>query len=255
MRATRRTIRTAAIATGAIAALALPTGAAFAADATPGTAGQQEDTKDQRRDQQQERQKGEAKPDEAKPDDAKKDEKKPDEKKPDEKKPDERAREKKGDAKVLSTARVTMPDGRIAKLVKTTDGPRAVISMPNGNVLGSLDLKNPSTLNDGWTYKIVNAGKGFYKFVVVDGKHGGDSWVYDFNGKLIEKYTVDGRGKGHEKPATTTGTVPKGGVRAGAEGVSTGNQVPLIAAGGGMAAAGAAGLGFALYHRRGRQRG
>ncbi|WP_369377964.1 hypothetical protein [Streptomyces sp. cg36] len=240
MRATRRTIRTAAIATGAIAALALPTGAAFAADATPGAAGQQEDTKDQRRDQQQERQK-----DEAKPDDAKKDEKKP----------DERAREKKGDAKVLSTARVTMPDGRIAKLVKTTDGPRAVISMPNGNVLGSLDLKNPSTLNDGWTYKIVNAGKGFYKFVVVDGKHGGDSRVYDFNGKLIEKYTVDGRGKGHEKPATTTGTAPKGGVRAGAEGVSTGNQVPLIAAGGGMAAAGAAGLGFALYHRRGRQRG
>ncbi|MGW7149489.1 hypothetical protein ACWGIY_35430, partial [Streptomyces sp. NPDC054878] len=40
MRATRRTFRTAAIATGAIAALAVPTTAAFAADTPPNPQGQ-----------------------------------------------------------------------------------------------------------------------------------------------------------------------------------------------------------------------
>ncbi|ATL29186.1 hypothetical protein [Streptomyces formicae] len=46
--------------------------------------------------------------------------------------------------------------------------------------------------------------------------------------------------------------VPKGGVKAGAEGVGTGSSddAPLIAAGSGMAAVGAAGLGFALYRRK-----
>ena len=325
MRATRRTIRTAAIATGAIAAFALPAGAAFAADSTPGPV-------DQGQGQGQEGQKpaDEQKPkdDEQKPKD---DERKPQElrsfvksvkladgsvakvyklgqnhyeaeiwanggkldtlvangskavgennglhvvlnpdgtvtswvdggqKKDDGKKPEkekQEKREKKAESKVVSSVKVTMPDGRVAKLIKTTDGPRVEISLPNGRVLGSIDLKNPSTLNDGWTYKIVDAGKGFYKFVVIDGKHGGDSWVYDFHGKLIEKYTVDGKG-GKKTVAPTTGVVPKGGVKAGAEGVgggSSGNQAPLIAAGGGMAAAGAAGLGFALYHRRGQQR-
>ncbi|MFI1681712.1 hypothetical protein [Streptomyces sp. NPDC020607] len=47
--------------------------------------------------------------------------------------------------------------------------------------------------------------------------------------------------------------VPKGGVKAGADGVkaeSSSDDAPLIAAGSGMAAAGAAGLGFALYRRK-----
>ncbi|MFE0174742.1 hypothetical protein ACFWZ2_20700, partial [Streptomyces sp. NPDC059002] len=47
--------------------------------------------------------------------------------------------------------------------------------------------------------------------------------------------------------------VPKGGVKAGADGVtpaSSSDDVPLVAAGGGMAALGAAGLGFALYRRK-----
>ncbi|GGP34391.1 hypothetical protein [Streptomyces melanogenes] len=325
MRATRRTIRTAAIATGAIAALALPAGAAFAADSTPGPVDQgqgqegQKPTDDEQKPQvlpgTDDEKKDESKKDESKKDDTKKDLRSfvksvkladgsvakvyklgqnhyeaeiwangskldtlvangskavgennglhvvlnPDGtvtswvdggKKP------EKKQEKKADSKVVSSVKITMPDGRIAKLIKTTDGPRVEISMPNGNFLGSIDLKNPSTLNDGWTYKIVNAGKGFYKFVVIDGKHGGNSWVYDFQGKLIEKYGVEGKG-GKKAVAPTTGVVPKGGVKAGAEGVSggSGNQAPLIAAGGGMAAAGAAGLGFALYHRRGQQRG
>ncbi|MFE9402334.1 hypothetical protein ACFYNY_11205 [Streptomyces sp. NPDC006530] len=55
---------------------------------------------------------------------------------------------------------------------------------------------------------------------------------------------------------TATGVVPKGGVRAGAEGVSDGSsdRTPMPAAGGGIAAAGAAGLGSAMLRRRDHQR-
>ncbi|RKT05531.1 hypothetical protein BX286_3529 [Streptomyces sp. 3211.6] len=141
--------------------------------------------------------------------------------------------------------RITMPDGRIAKLIDR--GPmdkRVEISMPNGNVLGSIDLKNPSVVNDGWTYKLVRDGDRV-KFVVIDGKGGGGSWVYDFaTGKLIERYEAEKRGR----------VVPKGGVKAGAEGVAKpeADTPVLLAAGGGMAAIGAAGLGFAVLRDRPR---
>ncbi|MFF2197178.1 hypothetical protein [Streptomyces sp. NPDC058157] len=141
--------------------------------------------------------------------------------------------------------RITMPDGRIAKLVDR--GPkdkRVEISMPNGNVLGTIDLKDPSVVNDGWTYKLVRDGDRV-KFVVIDGKGGGDSWVYDFaTGKLIERYEAEKRGR----------IVPKGGVKAGAEGAPTpkADTPVLLAAGGGMAAIGAAGLGFAVLRDRPR---
>ncbi|WP_438293025.1 hypothetical protein [Streptomyces sp. HUAS TT7] len=355
MRATRRTIRTAAIATGAIAALALPAGAAFADSPTtpsdqqgrqqvlPGTEdpkdqkdqvlpGQDDEKKDESKKDETDKggKKDESKKDDSKKDDTKKDVrsfvksvkladgsvakvyklgqnhyeaeiwangskldtlvakgasatgqnnglyivlnpdgsvtswgeggKKDESEKKDERKDERRKDErKKGDKKsdVISSVKITMPDGRIAKLIKTTDGPRVEISMPNGNFLGAIDLKDPSALNDGWTYKIVNAGKGVYKFVVIDGKNGGSSWVYDFNGKLIEKYTVQKDGKKKQQPVkTAAGVVPKGGVKAGAEGVSntSSDQAPMIAAGGGLAAAGAAGLGFAMLRRRGDQR-
>ncbi|MFD4240183.1 hypothetical protein ACFWP3_00950 [Streptomyces sp. NPDC058525] len=164
----------------------------------------------------------------------------------------------KPEVKKESSVRITMPDGRIAKLVDGPKGKRVDFSMPNGNVLGSIDLKHPSTLNDGWTYKLVQDGKRV-KFVVIDGKGGGNSWVYDFDGRLIEQYTVKkdvkkSGVKGEAKPAAVAGKVaPKGGVKAGAEGVAepTGGDTPkLVAAGGGMAAAGAAGLGFAMLRRR-----
>ncbi|MFJ6778685.1 hypothetical protein [Streptomyces yangpuensis] len=126
---------------------------------------------------------------------------------------------------VESSVRVGMPDGRIAKLVNGPRGKYAVISMPNGHVLGTIDLKRPATQNDGWTYKLVRDGKRV-KFVVIDGRGGGSSWVYDFGGRLIEKYTVDA-----PKPA-------KGHAR-------------VVASGGGAASAGAAGLGFAVLPARG----
>ncbi|MGW6619554.1 hypothetical protein ACWGA0_39655 [Streptomyces erythrochromogenes] len=126
---------------------------------------------------------------------------------------------------VESSVRVAMPDGRIAKLVDGPRGKYAVVSMPNGHVLGTVDLKRPSAQNDGWTYKLVRDGKRV-KFVVVDGKGGGNSWVYDFDGRLIERYTVD---------------APQ----------SKKDRVRVVPSGGGMAASGPAGLGFAVVPARG----
>ncbi|MFJ8214944.1 hypothetical protein [Streptomyces sp. NPDC096033] len=160
-------------------------------------------------------------------------------------KPKPEPKPRKDEVRKGAPVRIAMPDGRIAKLIDR--GPkdkRVEISMPNGNVLGTVDLKNPSVVNDGWTYKLVRDGDRV-KFVVIDGKGGGDSWVYDFaTGKLIERYEAEKRGR----------VVPKGAVKAGAEGVPTpeADTPVLLAAGGGMAAVGAAGLGFALLRDRPR---
>ncbi|MFF5484852.1 hypothetical protein ACFY7Y_09680 [Streptomyces virginiae] len=121
-----------------------------------------------------------------------------------------------------SSVRITMTDGRIAKLVDGPNGKRVELSTSKGHSLATIDLRRPSVQHDGWTYKLVRDGK-HVKFVVIDGKGGGNSWVYDFDGKLIEKYTVDPTGVG--RPV-------------------------LVASGGGTAAGGAAGLGFtALSHQ------
>ncbi|MFF3012775.1 hypothetical protein [Streptomyces sp. NPDC057939] len=168
----------------------------------------------------------------------------------------------KPDVKKETRVRVTLPDGRIAKLVDGRHGKRVELSMPDGLPPVTIDLKHPNALQDGWMYKLVQDG-GRFKFVAIDGRSGGDSWVYDFGtGKLIETYTVEKAKPAPApapalpvKPAGTTQPeriVPKGGVRAGAEGVAHKGDTPaLVAAGGGMAAMGAAGLGFAML-RRGR---
>ncbi|MFE2147410.1 hypothetical protein ACFXA3_37740 [Streptomyces sp. NPDC059456] len=123
-----------------------------------------------------------------------------------------------------SSVRITMPDGRIAKLSDGRHGKRVEISTPNGNLLAALDLKHPSAQHDGWTYRLVQDGKRM-KFVVIDGKGGGSSWVYRFDGKLIETYAAEPK-PAERKPGERV--APK-----------------LVAAGGGTAAAGAAGPGWA----------
>ncbi|MFI1649289.1 hypothetical protein ACH4XT_20435 [Streptomyces avidinii] len=127
------------------------------------------------------------------------------------------------DVRKESSVRLAMPGGRIAKLVDAPHGKRAEISLPNGRVLGVVDPGCSNTYHDGWTYQLVRDGKRV-KFVVIDGKGGGNSWVYDFSGRLIEKYTVD--------PAGTGAPV-------------------LVASGGGAAAAGAAGVGFSVLRCHG----
>ncbi|MFG2719688.1 hypothetical protein ACGFW5_15515 [Streptomyces sp. NPDC048416] len=154
---TRRTLRTAvaAVVTGAVAALALPAGAAFAGSPTVAPRAQTSD--------------------------------------------ESRTRDGAGDGGVggEGPVKITMPDGRTAKLISAANGPRVEISLPDGGLLGAINRKDPSALNDGWTYKLVDGGKGAQRFVVIDGQNGGDSWVYDFKGKLIEKYTAQ---EGVEKP-------------------------------------------------------
>lgn len=100
------------------------------------------------------------------------------------------------------------------------------------------------------------------------GQHNGAHFVLNPDGTM--KGWTEGKTKGNGNNntghRTNNGTkpqphprndsqqvVPKGGVKAGADGVqpeSSSDDAPLIAAGGGMAAAGAAGLGFALYRRK-----
>ncbi|MFD6436937.1 hypothetical protein [Streptomyces venezuelae] len=100
------------------------------------------------------------------------------------------------------------------------------------------------------------------------GQHNGAHFVLNPDGTM--KGWTEGKtnGNGHHDRHDNNGTkpqpqphprndsqqvVPKGGVKAGADGVqseSSADDTPLIAAGSGMAAAGAAGLGFALYRRK-----
>ncbi|MEI5098821.1 hypothetical protein RB200_09320 [Streptomyces sp. PmtG] len=82
------------------------------------------------------------------------------------------------------------------------------------------------------------------------GQHNGAHFVLNPDGTM--KGWVEGH-KGGAKPTApgTSTKVPHGGVKAGADGVGEGSPgTPLVAAGGGMAALGAAGLGFAMYRRR-----
>ncbi|WP_405544264.1 hypothetical protein OG590_17835 [Streptomyces goshikiensis] len=71
-------------------------------------------------------------------------------------------------------------------------------------MLGAIDLRHPSAVHDGWTYKLVRDGERV-KFAVIDGRGGGSSWVYDFgSGKLVETYGV-GAGAGARAGAGSGG--------------------------------------------------
>ncbi|WP_329622540.1 hypothetical protein OG357_20570 [Streptomyces sp. NBC_01255] len=91
-------------------------------------------------------------------------------------------------------AKITLPDGNTAKFFKSkgpNTWPRVEIDRPNGHAVGTLDLKHPTAAHHGWTYKLVDTGKHRYELAAIDTpKQGADSWVYDFQGKLIEKYTA-----------------------------------------------------------------
>ncbi|MFI9748376.1 hypothetical protein [Streptomyces sp. NPDC052494] len=91
-------------------------------------------------------------------------------------------------------AKVTLPDGNTARFFKSkgeNTWPRVEIARPNGHAVGTLDLKHPTAAHHGWTYKLVDTGKHRYKLAAIDTpKQGANSWVYDFQGKLIEKYTA-----------------------------------------------------------------
>ncbi|WP_024755945.1 hypothetical protein [Streptomyces exfoliatus] len=91
-------------------------------------------------------------------------------------------------------AKVTLPDGNTARFFKSkgqNTWPRVEIARPNGHAVGTLDPKHPTAAHHGWTYKLVDTGKHRYELAAIDTpKQGANSWVYDFQGKLIEKYTA-----------------------------------------------------------------
>ncbi|AZM54425.1 hypothetical protein DMA15_19175 [Streptomyces sp. WAC 01529] len=332
MRATRRTFRTAAIATGAIAALAVPATAAFASDAPSPSQGQVT-TDDQRQDH--------GTKDQTKPDDTKTDENtktddgtKPDDNKKNEEKKDEKDGEKKDDADKdtgttpkpgswESKGTTALGNGWSAKVQVNASARTAKATLTlNGAVKGSLTAyeKAARTTVDGNTFTLTPDGtismkgkpvppkpvndKRVHKATVklADGSlakiyklgphhyqadifaHGSRLDTLDANGKAAYgqnnglhvvlnpdgtiKSWVEGKNHHHNgtkpqphgkpqpvKPQPRNGShqvVPKGGVKAGAEGVTAGSSedAPLIAAGSGMAALGAGGLGFALYRRK-----
>ncbi|MGW2230345.1 hypothetical protein [Streptomyces formicae] len=112
------------------------------------------------------------------------------------------------------------------------------------------------TLGNGAKAKVQNRGGAYVATISVKGKEtatlsathstttqdGVRYELYPSNGHIGITYL---KGE-HERQAT-----PKGGVKAGAEGVHGAGDPAFLVAGGGMAAAGAAGLGFAML-RRGR---
>ncbi|WP_338495338.1 hypothetical protein [Streptomyces sp. SJL17-4] len=88
-------------------------------------------------------------------------------------------------------ARITLPDGNVAKFFASKSRPRVELTQKNGAPIGSLDLEHPTAAHHGWTYKLVDAGKHHYKLAAIDTpKQGANSWVYDFQGRLVEKYVA-----------------------------------------------------------------
>ncbi|MFE4655644.1 hypothetical protein ACFRFJ_02970 [Streptomyces hydrogenans] len=84
-----------------------------------------------------------------------------------------------------------LPDGTVATFARhVKDGPRVQVASPNGRRIATVDARHLTAQHRGWTYKLaVQPGKHAYRFVVVDTpKQGGDSWVYDLNGKLVAEH-------------------------------------------------------------------
>ncbi|WAL97846.1 hypothetical protein [Streptomyces sp. Je 1-369] len=119
------------------------------------------------------------------------------------------------------------------------------------------------TLGNGATAKIRNRGGAYAAMISLEGKEiatlsatrptvtqGGVTYeLHPSNGHIGIAY-LDGK----DRADGDRTVAPKGGVKAGAEGVRDAGDPAFLVAGGGMAAAGAAGLGFAML-RRGRSDG
>ncbi|MEU9856965.1 hypothetical protein [Streptomyces sp. NPDC047974] len=88
-------------------------------------------------------------------------------------------------------AQIKLPDGTVATFARHTgNGPRVQVSLTNDKRIATVDARHPTARHRGWTYELaVQPGRHAYRFVVVDTpKQGGNSWVYDLDGKLVAKY-------------------------------------------------------------------
>ncbi|MGV9879868.1 hypothetical protein [Streptomyces sp. NPDC003006] len=117
---------------------------------------------------------------------------------------------------------VALGDGAKAE-VRHRGGSYAATLSVEGRQIATLSVKHPTVTEGGVRYEL-----------------------YPSNGHIGITHLKGEAPKGGSEAVT-----PRGGVKAGAEGVRSGGDPVFLVAGGGMAAAGAAGLGFAML-RRGR---
>ncbi|KAA6213998.1 hypothetical protein CP973_33100 [Streptomyces albofaciens JCM 4342] len=237
----RSLVRTTAVAAVAGSAMLLPAAAAFADSPQPTTAGSPGAAGDQQ--QKDDRQKGGQKRDDQKNDNGQKSDNGP--------KGDNDQR--KGDRKLVRTQNLS--GGFLAKVYKL--GPNHFQADMYAKDPGTGKLVKMDTLE-------TKGGKPAY------GRHNGAHFVLRSDGTLTswveggdKKDEKKGEGKDGRKGAhpgekgnqrqdggQQTKVTPKGGVKAGAEGVGGTPDTPAVLLAGGGAAAAAAGLGFALLHRR-----
>ncbi|MGW6530521.1 hypothetical protein [Streptomyces venezuelae] len=143
---------------------------------------------------------------------------------------------------------VTLGNGARAKIQNRGGAYVATISL-KGKEIATLSATHPTVTQGGVKYEL-HPSNGHIGITYLDGKDRTDG------GKKDQKVVPQPRNDQKQRPARhgDKTVAPKGGVKAGAEGVRDAGDPAFLVAGGGMAAAGAAGLGFAML-RRGRSDG
>ncbi|MBW5425402.1 hypothetical protein GKQ77_28225 [Streptomyces sp. BG9H] len=145
--------------------------------------------------------------------------------------------------KRVHKATVKLADGSVAKIYKLGPHHYQADIFAHGSRLDTLDANGKAAYGQNNGLHVVLNPDGTIKSWV-EGKNHHDKNHHN-NGTKPQPVKPQPKNGSHQ-------VVPKGGVKAGAEGVTAGSSedAPLIAAGSGMAALGAGGLGFALYRRR-----
>ncbi|MFC5721063.1 hypothetical protein ACFP1Z_12880 [Streptomyces gamaensis] len=146
-----------------------------------------------------------------------------------------------------------LSNGAVAHVYKLPKGGYMAWITMNGQRIANLSAGQPTATVKGYKYEL-NQANGFVGVVHPDGWHSEqDESQQEYDKKHHKKDDKQDNRQGSGTGGSHHGQVPKGGVKAGAEGVSSsdGPDTGMLAAGGGMATAAAAGLGFAMK-RRGR---
>ncbi|NEB50521.1 hypothetical protein, partial [Streptomyces sp. SID339] len=144
---------------------------------------------------------------------------------------------------------VTLGNGAQAKIRNRGGAYTATISL-KGKEIAALSATHRTATQGGVEYEL-HPSNGHIGIAYLDGKDRTDG---DAKGQQDQKVTPRPKNDQKQRPAPRAGdntVAPRGGVKAGAEGVRDAGNPAFLVAGGGMAAAGAAGLGFAML-RRGR---
>lgn len=124
---------------------------------------------------------------------------------------------------------VTLGNSAKARILNRGGSYAATVSL-DGKEVAALSATHPTATQDGVRYELHSRN--------------GHIGIAYLNGQ-------DGKGGEKEQREQKVSPPPEGGVAAGAQGVRDAGDPAFLVAGGGMAAAGAAGLGFAML-RRGR---